>query len=241
LEVLIVFIYALITDLATGIGAIPFFFVRNLSKRVFGIFEALAGGLMIGASFNLLFEGLNLNVLLIVIGILFGILLVILTDRFLNNKELVLGNMKGISAKRAIIFLFIMTAHSFAEGVAIGVSFGGRENLGILTSIAIAIHNIPEGLAISLYLISQGSSPIACLLWSIFSSVPQPIMAVPSYILVELFRPFLPFGFGFAAGAMIYLVIWDVIPSSLNSISRELVSIFVMLGIVFMIILYKLL
>lgn len=241
MEVLIVFIYALITDLATGIGAIPFFFVRNLSKRVFGIFEALAGGLMIGASFNLLFEGLNLNVLLIVIGILFGILLVILTDRFLNNKELVLGNMKGISAKRAIIFLFIMTAHSFAEGVAIGVSFGGRENLGILTSIAIAIHNIPEGLAISLYLISQGSSPIACLLWSIFSSVPQPIMAVPSYILVELFRPFLPFGFGFAAGAMIYLVIWDVIPSSLNSISRELVSIFVMLGIVFMIILYKLL
>ncbi|MEO0151582.1 MAG: ZIP family metal transporter [candidate division WOR-3 bacterium] len=241
MEVLIVFIYALITDLATGIGAIPFFFVRNLSKRVFGIFEALAGGFMIGASFNLLFEGLNLNVLLIVIGILFGILLVILTDRFLNNKELVLGNMKGISAKRAIIFLFIMTAHSFAEGVAIGVSFGGRENLGILTSIAIAIHNIPEGLAISLYLISQGSSPIACLLWSIFSSVPQPIMAVPSYILVELFRPFLPFGFGFAAGAMIYLVIWDVIPSSLNSISRELVSIFVMLGIVFMIILYKLL
>ncbi|MEO0144416.1 MAG: ZIP family metal transporter [candidate division WOR-3 bacterium] len=241
MEVLIVFIYALITDLATGIGAIPFFFVRNLSKRVFGIFEALAGGFMIGASFNLLFEGLNLNVLLIVIGILFGILLVILTDRFLNNKELVLGNMKGISAKRAIIFLFIMTAHSFAEGVAIGVSFGGRENLGILTSIAIAIHNIPEGLAISLYLISKGSSPIACLLWSIFSSVPQPIMAVPSYILVELFRPFLPFGFGFAAGAMIYLVIWDVIPSSLNSISRELVSIFVMLGIVFMIILYKLL
>ncbi|MEO0202435.1 MAG: ZIP family metal transporter [candidate division WOR-3 bacterium] len=241
METFIVFIYALITDLATGIGALPFFFVKNLSRKIFGTFEALAGGLMIGASFNLIYEGLNLNILLMIIGIIFGILLVMITNIFLNDRELVLGSIRGVSAKRAIIFLFIMTAHSFAEGVAIGVSFGGRENLGILTSIAISIHNIPEGLAISLYLIAQGASPIACLFWSIFSSFPQPLMAVPSYILVEIFKLFLPFGFGFAAGAMIYLVIWDVIPSSLNSISRELNSIAIIFGIAFMLVLYKIL
>ncbi len=239
--VLLVFIYAFLTDLATGLGAVPFFFFRNLDNRILGFFEALSGGLMIGASYNLLFEALNLNMLLMTIGIIFGILLVILTNTYLNNKELTLGNIRGISAQRAIVFLFIMTAHSIAEGLAIGVSFGGRENLGILTSIAIAIHNIPEGLAISLYLIAQGASPLSCLFWSIFSSLPQPILAVPSYVLVEIFKPFLPFGFGFAAGAMIYLVIWDIIPNTLKSISREAISIAIMIGIVFMAILYKIL
>ncbi len=239
MEVFIVFLYALFTDLATGIGSLPFFFIKDINKKVLGFFEALSGGLMIGASFNLLFSALNLNIFLLVLGIIFGILLVITTNNYLNNKELVLGNIRGLSARRAIVFLFIMTAHSFAEGVAIGVSFGGKENLGILTSIAIAVHNIPEGLAISLYLISQGASPLSCLFWSIFSSFPQPIMAVPSYILVEIFKPLLPFGFGFAAGAMIYLVLWDIIPSSLNSISRQSLSIGIMLGIIFMIIFYK--
>ncbi len=239
--VLLVFIYAFLTDLATGLGALPFFLFRNLDKKIFGFFEALSGGLMIGASYNLLFEALNLNVLLMIVGIMFGILLVVLTNNYLNDKELTLGNIKGSSARRAIVFLFIMTAHSAAEGISIGVSFGGRENLGILTSIAIAIHNIPEGLAISLYLIAQGASPLLCLFWSIFSSLPQPILAVPSYILVELFKPFLPFGFGFAAGAMIYLVVWDIIPNTLKSISREAISISIMIGIVFMAILYKIL
>ncbi|MCS7244607.1 MAG: ZIP family metal transporter [candidate division WOR-3 bacterium] len=233
--------YALVSDLATGIGAIPFFFIKDIKKKILGFLEALAGGLMMGASFNLIFEGINLNILLLNIGMILGILLVVASNNFLNGKELALGNIRGISAKRAILFLFIMTAHSFAEGIAIGVSFGGRENLGILTSVAIAIHNIPEGLAISLYLISQGASPIACLFWSIFSSLPQPIMAVPSYILVEIFKPILPFGFGFAAGAMIYLVLWDIIPSSLKSVSQEFNSITIILGTLLMITFYKLL
>ncbi|MCX7947038.1 MAG: ZIP family metal transporter [candidate division WOR-3 bacterium] len=233
--------YALVSDLATGIGAIPFFFIKDIKKKILGFLEALAGGLMMGASFNLIFEGINLNILLLNIGMILGILLVVASNNFLNGKELALGNIRGTSAKRAILFLFIMTAHSFAEGIAIGVSFGGRENLGILTSVAIAIHNIPEGLAISLYLISQGASPIACLFWSIFSSLPQPIMAVPSYILVEIFKPILPFGFGFAAGAMIYLVLWDIIPSSLKSVSQEFNSITIILGTLLMITFYKLL
>lgn len=233
--------YALVSDLATGIGAIPFFFIKDIKKKILGFLEALAGGLMMGASFNLIFEGINLNILLLNIGMILGILLVVASNNFLNGKELALGNIRGTSAKRAILFLFIMTAHSFAEGIAIGVSFGGRENLGILTSVAIAIHNIPEGLAISLYLISQGASPIACLFWSIFSSLPQPIMAVPSYILVEIFKPILPLGFGFAAGAMIYLVLWDIIPSSLKSVSQEFNSITIILGTLLMITFYKLL
>lgn len=241
MEIYLVFLYALISDLATGIGAIPFFFIRDIKRKILGSLEALAGGLMIGASFNLIFEAMNLNIVLLNIGMILGIVLVIASNNFLNSKELALGNIKGISAKRAILFLFIMTVHSFAEGVAIGVSFGGRENLGILTSIAIAIHNIPEGLAISLYLISQGVSPIACLFWSIFSSLPQPIMAVPSYVLVEIFKPFLPLGFGFAAGAMIYLVLWDIIPNALKSISQEFNSITIILGTLLMITFYKLL
>ncbi len=236
MDVFIVFVYALITDLATGIGALPFFFVRQLSRKLIGISEALAGGLMIGASYNLIFEGLEMNPWGVVIGILAGIVFINVSERYLDSPESLIGNVKGASARKALIFLIIMTLHSFAEGIGLGVAFGGEENLGIITSIAIAVHNIPEGLAISLYLIAKGASAWACLFWSIFSSLPQPIMAIPSYIAVEIFKPILPYGFGFAAGAMIYLVFSEIVPSSLRSVEGGTLSMSIMSGVVFMIV-----
>ncbi len=237
MNVLGVFFIALLTDLATGLGAVPFFFVRNLSRRIIGISEALAGGLMVGASYNLIFEGLHLSQWGTIAGIVLGMIFIILSEKFFHeDKEYMLGSLRGKSANKAIIFLIIMTMHSFAEGIGVGVSFGGGENLGILTSLAIAVHNIPEGLAISLFLIAQGASAWEAMFWSIFSSLPQPLMAVPAYIAVEIFKPFLPVGFGFAAGAMIYLVFSELVPSSLEKIEGETMSVSLMMGLLFMIV-----
>ncbi len=111
----------------------------------------------------------------------------------------------------------VMTVHSFTEGVAVGVSFGDGKTLGVLIAIAIAVHNIPEGLAISLVLVPMGVSVLRAAGWSVFSSLPQPLMAVPAFLLVEWFRPLLPVGLGFAGGAMVWMVVAQLLPDALRT------------------------
>ena len=87
---------------------------------------------------------------------------------------------------------------------------------GIFIAIAIAVHNIPEGLAISLVMIPKGASQIKAVWWSIFSSLPQLLMAVHAFLFVEQFQAYLPFGLGLAAGAIIWMVFAELIPESLE-------------------------
>jgi zinc transporter ZupT len=128
-----------------------------------------------------------------------------------------------------------MTAHSFAEGVGIGVSFGGSGELATFITAAIAVHNIPEGLATSLVLVPRGMPVWQAALWSIFTSLPQPIMAVPSYLAVEAFEPFLPVGLGIAAGAMIWMVFAELIPDANKNASSAAVGVTVTLSFAAMI------
>jgi zinc transporter, ZIP family len=118
-----------------------------------------------------------------------------------------------------------MTLHSFAEGVGVGVAFGVEQTLGVLIAVAIAVHNVPEGLAISLVLVPRGMSPRNAAAWSVFSSLPQPLMAVPPFLFVEAFSEFLPIGLGFAAGAMLWLVVADLLPEALATTSPAIVAV----------------
>ncbi|MGH2931368.1 MAG: ZIP family metal transporter, partial [Gaiellaceae bacterium] len=111
----------------------------------------------------------------------------------------------------------VMTVHSFTEGVGVGVAFGDGQTLGALITTAIAVHNIPEGLAISLVLVPRGVSVLRAAGWSVFSSLPQPLMAVPAFLLVEWFEPVLPVGLGFAGGAMVWMVFAQLVPDALQT------------------------
>ena len=101
--------------------------------------------------------------------------------------------------------------------------------------LAIAVHNIPEGLAISLVLVPRGVGWFRAALWSIFSSLPQPLMAVPAFLFVDAFRPLLPYGLGFAAGAMIWMVFSELMPDALEEASSNLITVVVTLSVVAMI------
>jgi zinc transporter, ZIP family len=172
---------------------------------------------MIGASAGLAYEGTTQGAGRTVLGALAGAVSIALATRLLGrNRELHLGALEGADALRALLIVGVMTVHSFTEGVGVGVAFGGGEALGVAIAVAIAVHNIPEGLAISLVLVPRGASVRSAAGWSVFSSLPQPLMALPAYLLVATFEPFLPVGLGFAAGAMLWLVASELLPGAVR-------------------------
>lgn len=214
-----VFVASMVTAIFTGLGALPFLFINNFSKYWLGISNSLAAGLMLGASHQLIAEGADLSPSKMLMGMLIGLVLVVVANKFIEkNDGFAIQNLVQADAKKMLLIIGIMTAHSFAEGVGIGVSFGGREDLGVFITSAIAIHNIPEGLAISLVLIPRGISVLRAAGWSIFTSLPQPLMAIPAYLFVLFFAPLLPLGLGLAAGAMIWMVFAELIPDALKGI-----------------------
>jgi ZIP family zinc transporter len=273
-HVALVFAAGLITALATGLGAIPFFFIAAFSDRWNVGLWGLASGIMVAASlFGLIGEGLQYTTgsvpTLMIGGLLTGVVLVEVSDRLLNRIDISSDTYTetthegdseqtnttpdsestptadtGIQEhddhrleakafadgdlKTLVLILGILTVHSFPEGVAIGVSFaelgfsGGVPVLGItipvlaiFMTIAISIHNIPEGTAIAIPMRAMGLSNWRMVGAAVFSSLPQPIGAAIAFVFVTWAESFLPFGFGFAAGAMIYLVVTEFIPEAL--------------------------
>lgn len=162
---------------------------------------------MLAASvFNLIYPGIKDGGFTIVAaGMLAGALIFGLASRRIAHHDFTISGVSGAGGNRIALVLGTMFLHSFPEGLAIGVAFGsGDASLGIIIAIAIAIHNIPEGIAVSLPLRAEGVGGWKCVGWSIFSSLPQPIAVIPAYLAVVAFRPILPFSFGFAAGAMFF-------------------------------------
>jgi len=228
--IVLVFLAGLATALATGLGALPFIFVTRVSPKVVAWSNAIAAGLMLGASFTLVGEGLAFGAWQTIIGANLGVAFILVTQYFLPEEALAFANLKGGSAHKALLMVIVMTAHSFAEGVAVGVSFGGGESLAALITIAIAIHNIPEGLAITATMRPRGASIASCAWWSIFSSLPQPLMAVPAFLFIQAFTPVLPYGLGFAAGAMTYMVFRELLPEAYEEATRSAVGLLVSLS-----------
>ncbi|QSG09299.1 ZIP family metal transporter [Halapricum desulfuricans] len=232
----LVFVAGLITALATGLGAIPFFLVEKIGDRWNVGLWGFASGIMVAASvFGLIFEGLQNGgsqpAPKLVAGLLTGVVLVVVSHRLLSDSDIDPQEYEEADFKKLVLILGILTVHSFPEGIAVGVSFAelgfeGVEGivvagqlvplLAIFMTVAISIHNVPEGIAISIPLRSMGVNEWRMVGWAVFSSLPQPIGAVIAFAFVRVAREFLPFGFGFAAGAMIYLVLTEFIPEALD-------------------------
>jgi zinc transporter ZupT len=180
---------------------------------------------MLAASVWLAYEGLGRGMLGVSVGATAGAVSILAVRRYLNVDEhpAVFAGMSGLDARKGLLIVGVMTAHSLAEGVGVGVAFGGGADLGLVIALAIAVHNIPEGLAISLVLVPRGVSPGKAALWSIFSSLPQPLMAVPAFMFVEAFETLLPYGLGFAAGAMVWMVLAELLPDARKDASDRII------------------
>lgn len=226
IDVAAVFVAALLTALATGLGALPLLFTRETGGRTLGLASAAASGVMAAASVSLVLEGWERGNGATIAGVVAGALFVLVVSRVLHEPHQAhdFGSLRGDDAVKALLIVGVMTVHSFAEGVGIGAAFGGGETLGIVITIALAVHNIPEGLAISLVLVPRGTSVRTAAAWSVFSSLPQPLVAVPAFLFVDEFQSVLPAALGFAAGAMGWMVARELIPEALEQASARAVA-----------------
>jgi zinc transporter ZupT len=217
---------AAVTCLATGLGATPFLFVRNgMARDWLGVSNAMASGFMLAASVGLLWQGWSLGAGRLGLGAAAGAAFIFGFRRLLGESDdNAVAGLTGSDARKAIVIIAVMTAHSATEGVGVGVSYGGSEKLGLLITLAIAIHNIPEGLAISLVLVPRGATVRCAAGWSVFSSLPQPLIAPIAYLFVEQFKPLLPLGLGFAAGAMIWMVCSELLPEAIHDAPRRAIA-----------------
>lgn len=226
-----VFIAALITALATGLGAVPLMFSKDVGKKWLSVGAAVAAGLMLAASHTLTKEGMAEQEWLTLAGMLTGVVLVYLAYRWIENRGMPdVSELNSADTRKAVLIVGVMTAHSFAEGIGVGVSYGGGEDLGVFITAAIAVHNIPEGLAIALILVPRGMSVKQAAGWSIFSSLPQPLLAVPAYMFVSTFEPVLPFGLGLAAGAMIWMVFAELLPDANERLQPATIGVIIVLA-----------
>ncbi len=220
-----VFLAALVTASATGLGALPLLVVRSAGRLVLGASNAGAAGVMLAASVSLSVEGVDRSPSRAAFGVALGICFVLGTQRYLEHDHgHAMGSLRGEDARRALLIVGVMTVHSAAEGIGVGAAFADGSALGLVITVAIAVHNIPEGLAISLVMVPRGTSVRAAAGWSIFSSLPQPLLAVPAFLFVDTFESILPIGLGFAAGAMVWMVLGELLPEALDTASARIVA-----------------
>ena len=212
-----VFWVALFTALATGLGALPVLFLKNSEPRWRGIAAATASGMMLSASvFALADEALGRGgAAEVVAGMLAGALFFSWTAKLIGERGWTLHGLNEQSSRKTLLLLLTLFVHSIPEGASIGVGYAtGEIKFGWLLAVAIAVHNIPEGTAVSLPLRANGASVWRCVSYSILTSLPQPVVAVPAFLLVSVFQPLLPASLGFAGGAMIFLVVQELLPES---------------------------
>jgi len=150
----------------------------------------VAGGMMLAASYSLAAEGASFTeapglpvspAVAVAAGAAAGVVFILLTKRVLDQFEHLKTEVDGASAQKMVLIVFVMTLHSLTEGIGIGVSFGGQSGmqLGQFISLSLAVHNVPEGLAVALVMTSRKVTQLRAALWAVFTSLPQPLMAVP--------------------------------------------------------------
>jgi ZIP family zinc transporter len=237
-DVLVSAVFAgVLASLACGLGALPLLIRRFDPARHRGLGYAVAGGLVFSASvYNLILPGLGTatggwslrDVAPIVAGILLGAGFLALAESRLSRHTLkrTSDSLDGWGGRIGLLVFLAMTVHSIPEGVAVGVGYASdavgqsHDGLGPTLAVAIAIHNIPEGLAVAIPLRSSGSSVARCFLAAVVTSLPQPIAAVaavPAVLLTWFFKPLMSLFMDFAAGAMIFLIILELIPAALET------------------------
>jgi zinc transporter, ZIP family len=209
------------TALATGIGAVPVFLLGERAAELRPGLIGLAAGVMSVASVaGLLLPGLDDGTPLEVgAGLLAGAVFLGVVRSYLNHSRF-RAEERRIRGTALLVFI-VLLAHSLPEGFAIGTAYASdTAGLSLFVIVAIALQNIPEGTSVAIPMAAAGDSRARQFWAAVASSAPQPVGAVIAYLLVEEVTALLPVSFGFAAGAMLTLVLVELAPQMLRTDAR---------------------
>ena len=246
----------MIPFIGTTLGAMTVFLMKNeMNRKTEKLLLGFASGVMIAASvWSLIIPSIDMaesqgKVAWIpaAIGFLAGIIFLLVLDSLIPHLHLKSDKPEGIKAKlkKTTMMVFAVTLHNIPEGMAVGVIFAGTliQNTGITMAgafalaIGIAIQNFPEGAIISMPLKSEGMSKTRAFLYGTLSGIVEPIGALITILLTNAVVPVLPYLLSFAAGAMIYVVVEELIPESQSGDHSNIGTIGVAIGFVIMMIL----
>ncbi|RJQ66640.1 MAG: ZIP family metal transporter [Desulfobacteraceae bacterium] len=245
---------SLMAGLATGVGALPILFFKNIPARLVNTMLGAAAGVMLAAtSFSLIVPGIaygdairpGAGVYIVIAGMLIGAVFLDRIDNWLPHEHFAIRREGGATStgkegpesqlKRIWLFIIAITIHNFPEGLAVGVGFGtGDVGGGTSLAIGIGIQNMPEGLAVALPLLGLGYNRWKAIGYATLTGLVEPIGGLLGVGSVTLFQQILPFGLAFAAGAMLFVISDEIIPETHSKGKSRLATFGVMVGFVVM-------
>ena len=226
------FIATLFTWGLTALGASLVFFVKTMNRTLLDGMLGFTGGVMVAASFwSLLAPGIEMSegegfvkVIPAAVGFGLGAIFIFALDKVLPHLHINFKESEGIKTPwhRTTLLVLAITLHNIPEGLAVGVLFGGvaagipEASLSgaVALALGIGIQNFPEGIAVSMPMRRQGASRFKSFWYGQLSAIVEPVAAVLGAVAVTFFTPILPYALAFAAGAMIFVVVEEVIPET---------------------------
>lgn len=226
------FIATIFTWLLTAFGASFVFLFKTMHRGFLDAMLGFTGGVMVAASFwSLLAPGIEMSpgegfvkVIPAAVGFGLGALFIFSLDKVLPHVHINFKDSEGIKTPwhKTTLLVLAITLHNIPEGLAVGVLFGGvaagipEASIGgaVALAIGIGIQNFPEGIAVSMPLRRQGVSKFKSFWYGQLSAIVEPVAAVLGAVAVTFFTPILPYALAFAAGAMIFVVVEEVIPET---------------------------
>ena len=208
------------TALATGLGAVPVFALGVRADALRPLLWGIAAGVMAVASVVGLLEPAldESSGGAVAGGLVAGVLFLLAGRRALEHRDVHVGALRGAGVRRSALVFGVLLVHSLPEGFAIGTAFASEQTgLGLFVLLAIAVQNIPEGTTSAIPMREAGFTPSQQFWAAVATSAPQPVGAVAAYVLVEQFEALLPVSFAFAAGAMLALVVLELVPQAFTA------------------------
>ncbi|WP_137173908.1 ZIP family metal transporter [Massilia sp. HP4] len=231
---------------ATALGTLPVLFAQNFTKRTYDCFLGFGAGVMLGATaFSLVIPALSAaktagagsweSSLMVGAGIMFGAGAILLLGRAVRTEGILTNDPDKVSLRRAWLFVWAVALHNLPEGLAIGVAFAGID-VEKATSLAtgVSIQDVPEGLVVALALHAVGYSRLTAVAMGVASGLVEPIAAVFGVALIGISAGLLPYALAAAAGAMLLVIVNDVIPESRQSGNGTQASIALVFGFILM-------
>ncbi|MHA1158315.1 MAG: ZIP family metal transporter [Alphaproteobacteria bacterium] len=226
--VLLGFLASLGAGTMTAVGAVPILFGRQMPRRFHDALLGFAAGVMLAAAFfSLIIPSLEISAELFggslwpatiaVSGVVVGVAVIALINEFLPHEHFVMGHEGPATeaVKKIWLFVIAIAIHNVPEGMAVGVGFGGGDiGNGVSLAIGIGLQNAPEGLAVAVALRSESYSRFYAFAVACLTGLIEPVAGLIGAATVSISEPLLPWALAFAAGAMLYVISHEIIPET---------------------------